>query len=189
MHAVLTIVLGITVLLPATTASAQSHTGGVVDVLKGIFGLERVVRGHVIQNREATLVLRSEDDRTYTINTAALDIDGVRRLRDGRPVAVTLKNPGPEGMPIASAVDLQSGPAKVFRRIDGTVEAVTDDAITFKGHDGKTFTLDRARIVGEEPRVAPHEPGVLVYEQEPRLAGVWIESRDVQPAAAPRGDR
>ena len=41
----------------------------------------------------------------------------------------------------------------------------------------------------ETPPVAPNETATLVYEQEPRIAGVWIETREVQPAAAPRGER
>ena len=187
--AILTIALSMTVLITGVPASAQPRTDGVVDILKDMLGLDRVVHGHVVQHREATLVLRGKDDRTYTINTAGLEVDGARRLRDGRPVTVTLKGPGPGGMPIASAVDLESGPAKVFRRVDGTVEALNEDAVTFRTHDGMTFTLDRARIVGEPPRVALHEPGTLVYQQEPRVAGVWIETHDVQPAAAPRGSR
>lgn len=187
-RAILTIAI-VATLFTAAPASARARTDAIVDILRDMLGVDRVVRGHVVKNREATLVLRSDDARTYTINTAALDVDGLRRLRDGRPVAVTLKSPGPGGMPIATAVDLQAGPAKVFRRVDGTVEAVSEDAITLRTNDGMRFTLDPGRIVGEPPQVAVREPITLVYEQEPRVAGVWIESRDVQPAAAPRGER
>ena len=66
---------------------------------------------------------------------------------------------------------------------------MSDDQIRFTTRDGSTLTLDRGRIVGEAPHVALNEPATLVYEQEPRIAGVWIETREVQPAAAPRGER
>jgi hypothetical protein len=51
-----------------------------------------------------------------------------------------------------------------------------------------TVTLDRGRIVGEALHVVPNETATLVYEQEPRIAGVWIELREMQPAASPRGE-
>src|SRR5436190_22314524 len=82
-------------------AGAQARSDSVVDTLSDLLGLGRTVRGHVVQHREATLVLRSDDARTYTVNTAGLDPSGLRNLREGRPVAVTLKSKGPEAMPIA----------------------------------------------------------------------------------------
>ena len=189
-RAVLTICVGLAVLLGAGSpvAAAERDMGGpgVVDVLKDLLRLDRVVRGHVVENREATLVLRGQDARTYTINTAGLDVAGVRRLRDGQPVAVTLKSPGPGGMPIAEAVDLGSGPRKAFRRVEGVVEAVSEDEIRFRTREGRTITVDRARFIGEPPRVAAQESGTLVYEEEPRLAGVWVDTREAQPAATPR---
>ena len=74
-------------------------------------------------------------------------------------------------------------------RAEGTVDMVSDDQIRFTTHEGMRVTLDRTRIVGETPPVAPNETATLVYEQEPRIAGVWIETREVQPAAAPRSER
>ena len=187
-RAIFTITL-VTVLVAPVPVQAQRGMDGMTDVLKDLLGLDRTVRGHVVYNREATLVLRSDDARTYTINTAGLDVDGMRRLRDGQPVAVTLKSPGPGGMPIASAVSLGAGPRKVFQRGEGVVEAVSDERITFRTRDGRSLVLDRARIIGEPPRVAAQETGTLIYEQEPRVAGVWIETREVLPAATPRGTR
>src|SRR5438093_1212914 len=78
------------------------------------------------------------------------------------------------------------GPPAVFRRVDGIVDAVDDERIRFTTRDGATLVLDRSQIVGERPRVAPNETATLIYEQEPRVAGVWIETREVEPAAAPR---
>ena len=185
--AILTIAVGI-VTFAAAPIEARGMDG-VTEILKDVLGLDRTVRGHVVQIREATLVLRSADAQTYTINAAGLDTDGMRRLRDGQPVSVTLKRPGPEGMPIASAVATEAGPRKVFQRVEGVVEAVTDERITFRARDGRALVLDRARIVGEPPRVTAQETGTLIYEQEPSMAGVWIETREVLPAAAPRGAR
>lgn len=160
-------------------------SGGVLDVLTDVLGLERTARGHVVQHREATLVLRGDDGRTYTINTAGLDSSAMARLKEGRPVTVALKSgSGPDAMPIAESVSAGPGASKAFRRVEGTVEAVTGDRITFRTRDGMTLTLDRSRIVGEAPRVAVNETATVVYEEEPRLAGVWIDTREIQPSAA-----
>ena len=185
---VLTAVVLMTSVAPAL-AQGPGRASGVYDVLTDILGLNRTVQGHVVQHREGTLILRGEDARTYTINSAGLDLTTLRSLRDGRPVTVTLKSSPDGGMPVAASLKHAEGPAKVFRRVEGTVDAVTDDRITFTTHGGNILTLDRARIIGEALHVAPNETATLVYEQEPRLAGVWIESREVQPAAAPRGER
>src|SRR5207302_9461873 len=161
----------------------------VLDELTDVLRRNRMVHGHVVQHREATLVLRGDDDRTYTINTADLDLEALRGLRDGRPVAVALKSSVAGAMPIAVSLQQTNGATKVFRRVEGTVGTVSDDQIRFTTHEGMRLTLDRARIVGETPPVTPNEAATLVYEQEPRIAGVWIETREVQPAAAPRSER
>jgi len=185
-RSIFTILVAIAMVTPAW---AQGSGGGVFDVLNDALRLNRTVRGHVVQHREGTLVLRGDDDRTYTINTVDLDLSALRGVRDGRPVAVALKSPVPETMPIAVSLQPADGPTKVFRRVEGTVDAVSDDQIRFTTRDGRTVTLDRGRIVGEAPYVVPNETATLVYEEEPRTAGVWIEMREVQPAAAPRGER
>jgi hypothetical protein len=172
----------------AAPALAQSgRAGGVFDVLTDVLHMNRLLHGHVVQHREATLVLRGEDERTYTINTAGLDLGVLRALRDGRPVDVAVKSPAVGGgMPIAVSLRESAGPSKVFRRVEGVVDAVDDERIRFTTRDGATLVLDRSQIVGERPRVAPNETATLIYEQEPRMAGVWIETREVEPAAAPR---
>ena len=185
--AILTILVVIGIATPAW-AQGSGRADGVLDVLSDMLRLNRTVRGHVVQHREATLVLRSDDDRTYTINTADLDLETLRGVRDGRPVAVALKSPVPGTMPIAVSLQQAAGPTKVFRRVEGTVVTVSDDQIRFTTQDGMTLTLDRGRIVGDAPHVAPNETATIVYEQEPRIAGVWIETREVQPAATPRGE-
>ena len=187
-----TAILTMLVLLTGATTPALAQGPGradsVIDVLTDVLRLNRTVRGHVVQHREATLVLRGDDDRTYTINTADLDLETLRGLRDGRPVAVAFKSPVPGAMPIAVSLQQTNGPTKVFRRVEGTVDMVSDDQIRFTTHEGMRLTLDRARMVGEAPHVTPNETATLVYEQEPRIAGVRIETREVQPAATPRGE-
>ena len=173
-----------------TPALAQGpRPGGGLDVLTDMLRMNRTVRGHVVQHREATLVLRGDDDRTYAINTADLDLERLRGLRTGRPVSVVLKSPVPGTMPIAVSLTQADGPTKVFQRVEGTVEAVSDARIRFTTHEGMKLTLDRSRIAGEIPHLVPSDSATLVYEQEPRFAGVWIETREVQPSAAPRGPR
>jgi hypothetical protein len=161
--------------------------GGVLDVLGDVLGVTPSARGHVVQHREATLVLRGDDRRIYTINTAGLDQTAMARLKDGLPVTVALKSgSGPDAMPIASFVEERRGAPKVFRRVDGVVEAVDGDRVTVKTADGIVLTLDRSRVVGEAPRVVEGETATLVYEEEPALAGVWIDTHDVQPSAGMR---
>src|SRR5437773_9052680 len=154
---ILTILVVIGLAAPAW-AQGPGHADSVIDVLTDVLRLNRTVRGHVVQHREATQVLRGDDERTYTINTADLDLERLRGLRDGRPIAVALKSPVPGTMPIAVSLQQTDGPTKVFRRVEGTVDAVIDDQIRFTTRDGKTLTLDRGRIVGEAPHVALNEP-------------------------------
>jgi hypothetical protein len=184
---IFTILVVLGIVTPAW-AQGSGRAGGAFDVLNDALRVNRTVRGHVVQHREGTLVLLGDDDRTHTINTVDLDLDTLRGVRDGRPVVVALKSPVPGTMPIAVSLQPADGPTKVFRRVEGTVDAVSDDQIRFTTRDGMTLTLDRGRIVGEAPYVVPNETATLVYEQEPRIAGVWIEMREVQPAATPRGE-
>ena len=167
-------------------ASAQLPPAGqsVFEVLNEVLGLNWQAQGHVVQHREATLVLRGADQRVYTVNTAGLDASALARLKDGRPVTVELKRATKlDAMPIAASVAAVEGPTKIFRRVDGIVEAISDEHIAFKTREGLRLTLDRARIVGEAPQVDVNEAATLVYEQEPAVAGVWIDTREAQPSA------
>ena len=165
-------------------------TAGVSGVLDEVLGLRWNARGHVVQHREATLVLRGEDGRTYTINTAGLESSAVSRLKDGRSVIVALdRGSNPDAMPIAASVADGAGPAKTFRRVDGVVEAVDGSRITVRTPQGLRLTLDGARVVGEAPRAIVDEAATLVYEEEPALAGVWIDAHEIQPAATPATSR
>lgn len=174
------------VLSTGSGASAQLPPAGqsAVDALNEVLGLNWHAQGHVVQHREATLVLRGLDQRVYTINTAGLDAVALRRLKDGRPVTVELKRATKlDAMPIAASVATLQAPAKTFRRVEGIVEAVSDEQIAFKTHEGRVLTLDRARIVGEAPQVAVNDTATLTYEQEPTVAGVWIDARETDPSA------
>lgn len=187
MPTLIALVLAAALLGSATPSLAQSDNPAsrVFELLPDVLGLKRTVRGHVVQHREATLVLRGDDRRTYTINTAALDAAAMRGLKEGQPVVVGVKTGGESTMPIASSVTPGSQAAKQFRRVEGTVETVVDDRITFRTREGMVLVLDRTRIIGDAPRVVANESATLVYEQDPQIAGVWIEPRDVQPSAAP----
>jgi hypothetical protein len=187
MATIMAILTSAIVLLGVVTpvlGQGQPRAGGVVDVLTDVLGLDRTVRGHVVQHREGTLVLRGDDDRTYTINTAGLDAKSIGQLKDGRPVTVSLKSGDRGAMPIAAAVEAGQGSAKAFQRVEGTVESVNGDQITFGTREGTTIVVDRSRIVGQAPMVATGETATLVYEQEPQLAGVWLDSREIQPSAS-----
>jgi hypothetical protein len=182
-----TLVLAVILVGSATPARAQSDNpaGRIFELLPDMLGLKRSVRGHVVQHREATLVLRGDDRRTYAVNTAGLDAAAMTRLKEGVPVVVGVKTGGDSPMPIASSVTPVNEAAKVFQRVEGTVESVGEERITFRTREGMTLALDRTRIIGDAPRLSPNEPATLVYERDPQLSGVWIEGRDVQPSAAP----
>ncbi|HYE92469.1 MAG TPA: hypothetical protein VEA38_15680 [Terriglobales bacterium] len=181
------IVTAMALLLVLGPGTALGQTDrGVLDILPDVLGLKRTVRGHVVQHREATLVLRGDDRRTYTINTAGLEREAMTRLKEGQPVVVGVKPGGESPMAIATSVEPGAGAPKVFRRVEGTIESVSEDRVVFKARDGMTLVIERARIIGEAPRVMPQELATVVYEQEPGLAGVWIDSRDSQPSATPR---
>jgi hypothetical protein len=169
----------------AAFAQIPSAGQSAVEALNELLGQNWRAHGHVVQHREATLVLRGLDQRVYTINTAGLDASALRRLKDGRPVTVELKRATKrDAMPIAASVAALQAPAKTFRRVDGIVQAVSEEQITFKTREGLLLTLDRARIVGEAPQVDVNDIATLIYEQEPTVAGVWIDTRETQPSAS-----
>jgi hypothetical protein len=107
MTTLIAVVTTLAVLAPAVPALA--HGSGTDDAVRSIFGDVidpiRTVRGEVVRHREATLLLRAEDGRTYTINTAGLDAAAMARLTEGRSVRVALKDGRPGAMPIAATVE------------------------------------------------------------------------------------
>src|SRR5687768_3026017 len=94
---------------PAVPVLAQRPTDAVQGILSDIYGRTDhaptdVVRGYVVEHRAATLVLRGEDGRIVTINTAGLEAPAMSRLEEGRLVMVEVKSGAVTAMPIASAV-------------------------------------------------------------------------------------
>jgi hypothetical protein len=155
------IVLGV-----ATAAGAQSpRAGGVLDVLSDVLDLTRTARGHVVEHRAGTLVLRGEDERIYRINTAGLDAAATARLREGRFVSVALKSASPGAMPIAAsveAIEIQpSAAVGATHRLHGAVEAVGLATLTLRADNGHVVTVDTTQVT-EPVRVRPGDLVTIV---------------------------
>jgi hypothetical protein len=182
--------------------------GGVIDILSGILDGGRL-QGHVVVNRDTTLVVRGDDGRTYAIDTSQVDprLRGIpeagervtvvlARAREAgdRPEAGPSRGPGAERL-VAQQLQLDSasgGPAarKTFQMVQGTVEDSQGEQFLFRTRDGLVVPVDVATIRGLPP-LAPKEPATLYYEQGPRhqVVGVWVEPRAVTawpPPSAPQ---
>lgn len=150
----------------AAAAGAQSpRPGGVLDALSDVLDLPRTARGHVVEHRAGTLVLRGEDDRIYRINTAGLDASDAARLREGRFVSVALKSGTPGAMPIAASVDAieiqPSAAVGATQYLHGAVEAVGLATLTLRADTGHVVTVDTTQVT-EPVRVRPGDLVTIV---------------------------
>jgi hypothetical protein len=183
MTAIIAIFTTLVVLL-GTGGAALGQAREAIDILTNVLGLNRTVRGHVVQQQDGMLVVRGDDRRTYAISTTALGASAAGRLTEGEPVTVTLRREPEGGTPVAESVEQAAGGRASFQRIEGTVESVSGDRVTFRTRDGRTVTLDRSRIVGPMPRLSTGESASLIYEGDPQTA-VWIDARTAAASTAP----
>jgi hypothetical protein len=175
-------------LLAPAPAHAQSSSsgglGGVIDTLGGILGIGGGrVHGHVVATKGDTLVVRTDDNRTLSIDTSQTDprIRGLVKAGDG--VTVTLRQPreGESRNQALVAADLQldaaSQPPKAYERVEGTVTEASGSRVVFKTREGFTLPLDVSSLKGLPP-LQPGQPATLIYEQGSRpgnVTAVWIE--------------
>jgi hypothetical protein len=139
-------------------AGAQPPADSVRDILSDIYApIDHsapidVVRGSVVEHREATLVLRGDDGRIHTINTAGLDVAAMARLHAGSPVMVALKSGSPGAMPIASAVEAieiqpsASVPGRLLDRVHGAVARIGLGTVTLKTDAGVELTVETTQL-------------------------------------------
>jgi hypothetical protein len=194
MPRIIAVVTTVLLLASAAPGVAQTRPGaGVLDAFADVLGPIRTVRGEVVRHREATLVLRGEDGRIYTINTAGLDASAMARLKEGRPVIVAVKGGSPGAMPIASAVEaVEIDPSAAVRgrpqeRVHGTVERVGLGTLTLRTAGGVVLTVDTTRT-SEPVRVRPGDlvtvVGAMAEGQSERFVAEHVESDAVGPPAA-----
>jgi hypothetical protein len=184
---------------PAVVAQPQRPSQA-FEALGDVLGLApQIVRGHVVQHREATLMLRGDDGRMYMINTAGLDAAAMARLKEGRPVTVTVKSGTPGAMPIAAVVepiDIQPSAAvagSAHQRVHGVVEALGLGSLTLKTSRGDMLIVDTTQVT-EPVRARPGDLvtilGKISEEHSERFVAEAIESDAARaPAATPSTGR
>jgi hypothetical protein len=168
---------GVPVAAQDSTRDTQKKDRGVVDLLNRILGGKQTIRGHVVAVKDSLLIVRGDDDRTYTVDTAAIDSSTTTKLEPGQAVTVAAASTGQNGVVVASGVEPGKEGAKEFRTVSGTVASVGAATITFTTRDGLEIPIDLSQIVGPPPRVRPNEAALLTYERSRQagLAPVWIE--------------
>lgn len=183
-------------LLAPVPVSAQSSSGGglggVLDTLGGIVGLGTGrIHGHVVMAKGDTLVVRSDDGRTLSVDVSRTDqrLRGVLKPGDG--VTLTMRQPR-EGEPKNQALianDLQLDPpskaGKTFQRVEGNVLETGASRMTFRTREGFTLPLDVSKITGL-PQLSNGQPATLFYEPDKQgVVAVWIEPGSVAQASKP----
>jgi preprotein translocase subunit YajC len=183
------------VLVGAGPAAAQNAKdskggtlGGVLDTLGGILGAgSGKLHGSVVTARDTTLIVRTDDQRTVRVDTAAIDPQVRQQLVPGQMVSVTARGAGADVL-AASDVQVEQGktaPQK-FQRVSGTVQERSEGRVLFRTRDGLTLPVDVSQIRGL-PYMANNTPATLIYQQGPQqqIQAVWIEPGDASASASP----
>jgi len=152
--------------------------GGVLDTLGGVLGTgSQKLHGTVVLNEGSTFVLRTDDGRTYRVDTASLDPQKARGVTPAQSVSVTARGGGQAGVLTATEIapDAKSS-AKTFQTVTGTVQEAGGQRVLFKTRDGLVLPVDVGNIKGL-PYLAANQPATLYYEQGSRqeIVGVWIQ--------------
>jgi hypothetical protein len=187
--------------LSAAPASAQDKQdknnrgglGGVLDTLGNVLGTgSQKLHGTVVVSEGSTFVLRSDDGRTYRVDTASLDPQKTHTLTQGQAVSVTARGGGQAGVLTASDIQADaksSAKAESFRTVSGTVQEASRGRVLFKTRDGLVLPVDVSNINGL-PYLAANQPATLYYEQgaQQQIVGVWIQP-GTAAAQQPNTDR
>jgi hypothetical protein len=168
---------------PATAQDNQDKNnkggiGGVLDTIGNVLGAgTQKLHGTVVVSEGSTFVLRTDDKRTYRVDTASLDPQKVSALTPGQTVALTTRGGGQAAVLTATDVtaDAKSS-AKTFQSVNGTVQEAGRQRVLFKTRDGLVLSVDVGNINGL-PYLAANQPATLYYEQGSRqeIVGVWIQ--------------
>jgi translation initiation factor IF-1 len=161
--------------------------GGVLDTLGNVLGTgTQKLQGTVVLSEGSTFVMRTDDKRTYRIDTASLDPQKVGALTPGQAVSVTARGGGQAGVLTASEItpDAKSS-GKTFQTVSGTVQEASRQRVLFKTRDGLVLPVDVSNINGL-PYLAANQPATLYYEQGSRqeVVGVWVQPGSGQPSAS-----
>ena len=172
---------------------SKGGLGGVLDTLGNVLGTgTHKLHGAVVLAEASTFVLRTDDGRTYRVDTASLDPQKVRPVTPGQTVSVTARGGGQAGVVTASDLtpDAKST-GKTFQTVSGTVQQASRDRVMFKTRDGLVLPVDVGNINGL-PYLAANQPATLYYEQGPKqeVVAVWIQPGSGQAAqTSPAGSQ
>ena len=153
-----------------------------------------VVRGSVVEHREGTLILRDEEGRLHTINTAGLDAAVMARLEEGRDVMVALKSGSPGAMPIAAAVEaIEVQPSasiggRALDRVRGSVERIGIGTLTLKTDAGVELTVDTTQVT-EPVRLRPGDAVTIVGTLVQGVARRFVAEEIVGETDSPPASR
>ena len=163
---------------PDSNKENKGTLGGVLDTLGSVLGTgPQKLHGTVVVAEGSTFVLRTDDGRTYRVDTASLDPQKVGVITPGQTMSVTARGGGQAGVLTASelAPDAKST-GKTFQTVSGTVQQAGRDRVMFKTRDGLVLPIDVGNINGL-PYLAANQPATLYYEQGPKqeVVGIWIQ--------------
>lgn len=183
---------------PAGAQSDRSPLGGVLDTLGGILGGgTQKLHGTVVLVKDTTMVLRTDDQRSYRIDLASIDPQARQGLKPGQTANVTVRGGGQANVLTASELQVdQSGTPRQFQQVTGTVEGGANASrLVFRTRDGLALPVDVSQLRGL-PFFSANQPATLIYEQGPQqqIVAVWIEPGEgaaagtggmPQPSASP----
>jgi hypothetical protein len=188
------LVLALSVATPLAAQDKQDKDnrgglGGVLDTLGNVLGTgSQKLQGTVVLNEGPTFVLRTDDGRTYRVDTASLDPQKARGVTPGQSVSVTTRGGGQAGVLTATEIapDAKSS-AKTFQTVTGTVQEAGSQRVLFKTRDGLVLPVDVGNIKGLS-YLAANQPATLYYEQGSRqeIVGVWIQPGTSAAAQQPQ---
>jgi hypothetical protein len=152
--------------------------GGVLDTLGSVLGTgPQKLHGSVVLSEGSTFVLRTDEGRTYRVDTTSLDPQKTQALAPGQSVTVNARGGGQAGVLTATEIvpDGKSG-GKAFQTVSGTVQEANRQRVLFKTRDGLVLPVDVANINGL-PYLAANQPATLYYEQgsKQEIVGVWVQ--------------
>lgn len=173
-------------LAPGVPAEAQTGER-VFDALTDLLRGTQQLQGYVVAVRDAEIIVRGNDHRTYNVSVGNVDRQVLTRVHPGKPVKISFKRDA-GGTPVAAGIALESGEQRAFRTATGVVESVSGDRIQFRTTEGFVMPLDLNQIVGPKPSLKPGEQATVTYEQvgQNPLTAVWIEPGATLGAASPR---
>jgi hypothetical protein len=160
---------------------ASGHPVFADDVLTGLPGDYRALRGHRVDGSGTTMIFLADDGTTSSVDTSAMRPQTSHPIERGQAATLAVR-PGAEpntfiaGRVNADAADPSTGriPKRPFDSVQGTVEAFDASQITFRTSDGLIVRADASTMPGHAA-VRVNERGVLTYERGLRhITALWL---------------